>query len=207
METALGWGVRYAVYWEIFCNEAMHVYEGRPRSKDLRGFWLVRPDGEKAPMWSMLASQLDAGLYRLALSSFSNQYFSVDDDGDHSVSASRWVRGGRWETFTLKDWNGGHLEDGDQVSFQAHDGQYLTVGSGAGARLTARALEADRSERFTIHKVVGAGPFIKAGDSITLETRSGRYLGAEAAGKGAIRALRTVPGQTEVFRYVEPDDL
>jgi hypothetical protein len=203
MEAAVGWGVRYAVYWQIYCNEALHVYTGRPTGKDLRGFWLIRPDGEKAPMWSMLASQLDAGFYRAALSSFSNQYFSVDEDGDHSVSASRWVRGGRWETFTFKDWNGGAISDGDQVSLQAHDGLYLTVGNGAGARVTAQATSADRSERFTIHKVLGTGP-IKPGDSITLQARSGRYLGAEVGGKGAIRALRTVPGQSEVFRYVEP---
>lgn len=205
MEAALGWGVRYAVYWQVYCNEAIHVYSGRPRARDLRGFWLIRPDGEKAPMWSMIASQLDAGIHRLALSSFSNQYFSVDEDGDHSVSASRWVRGGRWETFTLKDWNGGAISDGDLVSLQAHDGRYLTVGAGSGARVAARALAAERSERFTLHKVLGTGP-IKPGDSITLETRAGRYLGAEVGGKGAIRALRTIPGQTEVFRYVEPDD-
>ncbi|HSG38821.1 MAG TPA: hypothetical protein VLE27_04205, partial [Thermoanaerobaculia bacterium] len=61
MEAALGWGVRYAVYWELFCNEQLREYSGRPRNRDLRGFWLIRPDGEKTQMWDMLASQIGAG--------------------------------------------------------------------------------------------------------------------------------------------------
>ena len=30
MEAALGWGVRYAVYWQVYCNEALQTYTGRP---------------------------------------------------------------------------------------------------------------------------------------------------------------------------------
>ena len=50
MEAALGWGVRYAVYWQVYCNEAVRTYTGRPSNDDLRGYWLIRPDGVKAPM-------------------------------------------------------------------------------------------------------------------------------------------------------------
>jgi hypothetical protein len=201
MEAALGWGVRYAVYWEVYCNEALQTYTGRPENKDLRGFWLIRPDGEKAPTWDSLALQLPATLHRVSLSSFANQYFSADDGGDGAVSAERWVRGGFWETFTLKDWNGGALESGDEVSLQAHGGLYLSVQPGSGAQLYARASTAGPSERFVIHKIGGAGPIV-SGDSIALEVHSGRYLGAEVRGRGAIRALRYMPGPAEVFRYL-----
>jgi hypothetical protein len=202
MEAALGWGVRYAVYWQVYCNEALKNYIGRPENRDLRGFWLVRPDGAKAPAWYSLAFQLPAALHRVALSSVSNQYFSVDPEGDGTVEAKRWVRGGFWETFTLKDWNGGALMSGDEVSLQAHGGLYLSVDPGAGGQLYARASTVGTAERFVIRKIGGAGPIVN-GDAIALEAPSGRYLGAEVRGPGAIRALRYTPGPAEVFRYLE----
>ena len=51
VETALAWGVRYIVYWELFCNEPAGKYEGRPTNSDCRGFWLIRPDGTKSLVW------------------------------------------------------------------------------------------------------------------------------------------------------------
>lgn len=204
MEAALGWGVRYAVYWQAFDNEATHTYTGRPGNDDLQGFWLVRPDGIQAPIWDDFQRQLKTTILRVAFSSFSNQYFSVDKAGDHGLSAERWIRGGFWETFILKDWKGGALMDGDPVSLQAHDGRYLTVESGANGRVYATASDAGRPETFVIHKIGGTG-LITPGDSIALESRSGRYLGAELGGKGDIRALRYSPGPAEVFRYVTPE--
>jgi hypothetical protein len=201
MEAALGWGVRYAVYWEVYCNEALQTYSGRPTNQDLRGFWLIRPDGQKAPMWDSLAAQLPAAIHRVSLSSSTNQYFSADP-GDGAVSADRWVRGGFWEVFTLKDWNGGALEDGDEVSLQAHDGLYLSVQPGSERQLYALSTTAGPAERLVIHKIGGAGRPIVSGDSIALEVSSGRYLGAETRGHGPIRALRYTPGPTEVFRYL-----
>lgn len=204
MEAALGWGVRYAIYWEVFCNEALHVYSGRPRQRDLRGFWLIRPDGVKAPMWDMLAGQIGAGFHRAAFGSFSNQYISVDE-GNRGVRAERWTRGGRWETFTLKDWNGGALQDGDSVSLQSHDGRYLTVERGAAGRVLAREAAPGPLERFKLHKIGGEGA-IAHGDSIAFETGTGLYLGAEVGGRGTIRARRPAPGPAEVFQFVDPEE-
>jgi len=204
LEAALGWGVRYAVYWQVFDNEAATTYTGRPGNGDLKGYWLVRPDGVLAPIWDDLQRQLGTTIQRVAFSSFSNQYFSVNSGGDHEVSAERWVRGGFWEIFILKDWKGGALADGDPVSLQAHDGGYLTVEPGANGRVFAIADDAGHPETFVIHKIGGTGPILP-GDSIALESRSGRYLGAELGGRGAIRALRYSPGPAEVFRYVAPE--
>jgi hypothetical protein len=204
MEAALGWGVRYAVYWQVFCNEALRPYQRRPTNRDLQGLWLVPPNGQRAPLWQTLEAQLRASLYRTALSSFSSQYISVASD--HSVNADQWTRGGLWETFTVKDWNGGQLESGDAVTFQGHDGLYLMVEAGPQGRVFARSSSAGQAEQFTIHKIAGTGPILP-GDSVALQSaRTGRYLAAEVGGRGAIRALRAEPGPAEVFRYVEPEE-
>jgi endo-1,4-beta-mannosidase len=55
VETALDWGARYFVYWELYCNEQKEECEGRPKNSDMRGFWLIRPDGTKPPVWDYFA--------------------------------------------------------------------------------------------------------------------------------------------------------
>jgi len=203
MEAALGWGVRYAVYWEVYCNEAVHLYAGRPRNKDLQGFWLVRPDGQKAPLWDALTKQLKAALFRGSFSSVSNQYVSVS--ADRSVNVAK-PGDDPWEIFTIKDWNGGALESGDEVSLQAHDGLYLTVESGSKSRLFARSSSAGSPELFTIRKLEGGGRIQNGADVTFQSARSSKYLGTDAGGRGAVRALRLEPGPTEVFRYLEPKE-
>jgi hypothetical protein len=207
LEAALGWGVRYAVYWEIFSNEPTRPYTGRPTNDDLSGFWLIRPDGVKVPLWNTLGTLAPAGLYRISLRSFSNQYVSVDP-GTHAVSARKWLRDGAWEAFTLKDWSsdtpGAPLADGDEVSLQAHDGRYLAVQPHADGQVFAPDFSLGPPERFTLHKIGGTGP-IAPGDELALEVHSGRFLGADLQGRGAIRALRYVPGPAETFEYVAPE--
>jgi len=51
VETALRWGARYVVYWQLYCNEPARKVEGKPSNADCRGFWLIRPDGSKPPVW------------------------------------------------------------------------------------------------------------------------------------------------------------
>lgn len=52
VHTALDWGCPYVVYWQVYCNEPRR----RPvaSNDDVRGFWLIRPDGSKAPAWHEL---------------------------------------------------------------------------------------------------------------------------------------------------------
>lgn len=56
LDTALDWGCPYVVYWQLYCNEARR----RPvkSNADVRGFWLIRPDGTKAPAWHQLQRRL-----------------------------------------------------------------------------------------------------------------------------------------------------
>ncbi len=53
-ETALDWGARYVIYWQLYCNEPARQFEGRPSNDDLRGFWMVRPDGTRPPVYDTL---------------------------------------------------------------------------------------------------------------------------------------------------------
>jgi hypothetical protein len=51
VQTALDWGCPYIVYWQLYCNE---LKKGTPPVKnndDVRGFWLIKPDGSKAWTW------------------------------------------------------------------------------------------------------------------------------------------------------------
>ncbi len=54
--TASRWGCPYVVYWQVYCNEPRH----KPvrKNDDVRGFWLIRPDGSKAVAWYALREYL-----------------------------------------------------------------------------------------------------------------------------------------------------
>lgn len=58
VDTASQWGCPYIVYWQVYCNEARH----KPvrNNDDVRGFWLVRPDGVQATAWYALSEYLAA---------------------------------------------------------------------------------------------------------------------------------------------------
>src|SRR5688572_22971350 len=38
-ETAIAWGARYVIYWQLYCNEPKGELKGRPLNKEMRGFW------------------------------------------------------------------------------------------------------------------------------------------------------------------------
>ncbi|MHC4462142.1 MAG: hypothetical protein ACYS30_12040 [Planctomycetota bacterium] len=53
VQTALDWGCPYIVYWQLYCNE-LKKGKGPPpvhNNDDVRGFWLIRPDGSRAWIW------------------------------------------------------------------------------------------------------------------------------------------------------------
>ncbi len=52
VSTAREWGCPYTLYWQLYCNEPRQTpVEG---NDDLRGFWLIRPDGAKTWAWRYL---------------------------------------------------------------------------------------------------------------------------------------------------------
>ena len=52
IETALDGGCPYVVYWQLYCNESRR--QPVKTNADVRGFWLLRPDGSKAWLWDEL---------------------------------------------------------------------------------------------------------------------------------------------------------
>jgi hypothetical protein len=48
LEAAQKFGCPWAVYWELYCNEPIHVPP--VVNGDFKGFWLVRPDGTRSPV-------------------------------------------------------------------------------------------------------------------------------------------------------------
>ncbi|HYL04590.1 MAG TPA: hypothetical protein VE075_01020, partial [Thermoanaerobaculia bacterium] len=69
-EAALAWGVLYAVYWQVYDNESYVTVDPkkqRPTNAQLRGFWLIRPDGVKAAFWYDMQRRLAGAQWQLAL--------------------------------------------------------------------------------------------------------------------------------------------
>jgi hypothetical protein len=202
-EAALGWGVRWAVYWQVYCNEPKRFYRDRPKNRHMRGFWLVRPDGTQAPMWDDFRRMLLASTRQISLRSSTGQYVAPEEIADEvpggetervaAVRADRWTRG-NGETLTLWDWNGGALEDGDLVSLMVRDGSSLAVEPGEGGRLVAMDPGEAEPERFSLRTLDGG---------IALQTASGWYLGAGVGGDGEIRALWWEAGPAERFELME----
>lgn len=56
LEPSLEWGVRWAIWWQVFDNELASGEDPDPEdvvteNEAVRGFHLVRPDGSRAPTW------------------------------------------------------------------------------------------------------------------------------------------------------------
>lgn len=193
-DAAVGWGVRYAVFWQLYCNEAIHPYEGRPRSSDLRGFWLVRPDGSLAPTWRDLRRRMTLARRLARLRIATGQLLGA---GEGSVVADVW-RPVPFTRFAIVDLNGGPLRSGDPVAIQAHDGFYLTVQADGG--VSASVGSAGKTGVFRIWKARGSGA-IDRDEDIAVQAPSGRYLTAEP-GSGRITAAGWLIGPAETFRLL-----
>jgi hypothetical protein len=200
VDAAVAWGARYALYWQVYCNEAYRSYRGRPKSRHLRGFWLVPPEGRRVALWDTLRTELRATYWRGAL--LSGDGFALAAGGGGPVAAQRRTDGDPRQVVTLKDWDGGQLFDGEQVSLLARGG-YLSAQSGG--QLVVRDVAPGNAERFVVRKTEGAGR-IEPGEAVTLRSlRTGRYLGVTAGRPGPIRAARRSAGGAETFR-LQPVD-
>ncbi len=61
VNTALDWGCPYIVYWQVYCNELRPGKGPAPvkNNDDVRGFWLIRPDGSKTWLWDYFYNLLN----------------------------------------------------------------------------------------------------------------------------------------------------
>jgi hypothetical protein len=66
IETALHWGARYVLYWQVFDNELASRAETPVHSADqeveVKGHYLISPDGTKAASWDYFSHLLREGL-------------------------------------------------------------------------------------------------------------------------------------------------
>lgn len=60
VETALAWGCPYVVYWQVYDNES-RVTDRRPTNDQVRGFYLIKPDGQRAAAWDYFTSLIAGG--------------------------------------------------------------------------------------------------------------------------------------------------
>ncbi|MHC4443797.1 MAG: hypothetical protein ACYTF1_05955 [Planctomycetota bacterium] len=59
VKEALCWGCQYIVYWQVYDNET-RIYHRRPGNDEVRGFYLIGPDGMRAPVWDYFSSMLNS---------------------------------------------------------------------------------------------------------------------------------------------------
>jgi hypothetical protein len=193
-EVALGFGCRYAIIWQVYCNEpksADQLQPGeqllapgtRPINNQMRGFWLVRPDGSHSKVYDYVQWITAQSMRRVALQVSSGYYVSPDEGGGFAVRANApWIR--EWEYLSLIDHNGGDLLSGDEVSVLTWRGNYFNAYNGGGGYLDATGTTteapignptASTPQRFYVTKTTGSGS-IAVGNQVTLRTRStGHY--------------------------------
>lgn len=200
-DTALGWGVRYAIYWQVFCNEPAREYTGRPTNDDMRGFWLIRPDGTRSANWYDFLAFNATSLFRVSLKARSGRFVAAANGGGGALEASQG-RLGPWGTFTIQDLSGGPLRSGDKVYLQAHNGFYLGETPEGGLAADRRA--AGVEETFVVRRTGGAeGAVIRGGNPVVFEAPSGRLL--TVADDGEVRVGGRRAGPDETFRVGFPD--
>jgi hypothetical protein len=200
VDTAVAWGARYVIYWQVYCNEVLRPYQGRPRGMHLQGFWLIPPGALRISLWDDLRTEMRTAVSHAALLIGGRHAVRVGDEG---IEARRRDRGDVWQEIAIKDWNGGSLSSGDVVSLQAHDGTYLSVETGSRGRLITRPVATTKGERFVIRLANGKG-LIRPGRAFTLQSsRNDRFLGASSRLPGPLSAGRTTPGADEEFRLEE----
>ncbi len=126
------------------------------------------------------------------------KYVAAENGGGGDLHANRDAAS-TWETFTLRDLNGGALTSGDLVTLAALDGHFLCAEQGGGGIVNATRTAAQDWETFRVVKVGGSGA-IKAGDQIALQTKTkGQYLSALNGGGGGIVADRGSISGWEAF--------
>jgi hypothetical protein len=217
-EASLGWGVRYALFWELYDSSVLPQFtlppNAMPRNDQMSGDWLVRPDGTKPPLYYYYQSLMTQTAIPVALRTYSGAYVSAADGGGGVVYVNAPQVGG-WESLTIIDRNGNFLNSGDQINILTHDGHYLMAQNNGGGTVDATSTHPEAWETFTIWKTNGAGAItfgsIGAGDSIALQAGNGNYFVAEGGGvpqtvfSDPLDANRTSIGAWEQFGVVLRD--
>lgn len=135
--------------------------------------------------------------YTVNLQASNGQYVAAEGNGGGIINANRDVAS-LWETFELKDLNGGQLVSGDNVGIKTGDGYYFRAEGGGGSEMNAAPRSLGDRETFTIEKAGGGiisnndGVYFRASDKT-------HFVVAEGGGGEIVRANRTAAYAWETF--------
>jgi len=193
-ETALGFGVRYALLWQVYGNDLLpgqtrgSMDQVPPPNSIYAGAWLRRPDGSYPPSYYYFQGLMSQSIRRFALRSSSGYYVSPDAGGGYAIRANAPLIGD-WEYLTVVDRNGGSLNHGDSVNVLTWKGNYFMAYDNGGGYMDATSTHDLAWETFTMVKTTGAGE-IGSGSPIALRAGSGHYAYPQNGG-----------GQGDLFFY------
>lgn len=140
-----------------------------------------------------------ASAQTVSLQASNGQYMVAEEGGGGTVNANR-NSAGAWETFSLDDFNGGDLYDGDQVAFQTANGSYLQAQNGGGGAFLAIGGGPWSHETFTVVLLNGPDGRVDDGEYIALRSANGYYVVAEGGGGDIVNCDRTGIGAWEEWR-------
>jgi hypothetical protein len=154
---------------------------------------------------TVLAAAFVAGVSTFAtaqpvsLQALNGQWMVAEGGGGGTVNANRDTAG-VWETFTLEDFNGGDLNDGDQVAFRTQNGSYLQAQNGGGGAFLAVGGGAWSHETFTVVLLSGSDNRVDNDELVALRSVHGYYVVAEDGGGAIVNCDRTAIGPWEEWR-------
>ncbi|HKH46035.1 MAG TPA: hypothetical protein VKM72_15350 [Thermoanaerobaculia bacterium] len=198
-DAAVGWGARWVVYWQLYCNEPAREYQTeRPTNQDLRGFWLIRPDGVKTRIYKSFQGQLGSSVNRIFFRGPGGRYVTPESGGGGSIWISDF-RPSETDALILRDLNGGRLRNGDEVRILAHNGMYFREAEDG--RVLADRREAGAGTTFVLRKIGASGHAVLGpSDRIAIEGSGGHYLGGGS--DGLLRTIGAEPGVEGTFSIV-----
>lgn len=127
------------------------------------------------------------------------QWMVAENNGGGTVNANR-NSPGPWETFTIEDFNGGDLRDGDQVAFRTGGGWYLQAQDGGGGAFLAVGGGPFAHETFTVVLLSGSDTRVDDGEFVALRSINGFYVVAEGGGGDVVNCNRTAAGPWETWQ-------
>jgi hypothetical protein len=217
-ETALAWGARYVVYWQVYDNvpapsaTPFNPLLERPTAAQLSGYWLILPSGARAVYWPDLQVRLSGAEWHIALHTAAGRYLSAPRATGGSLRVEP-EGAGPWEIFGAVDGTDPQsqpLRSGSTVSLQAHGGRYLQIAAGTGeleAGSQTPPLPGHRATTFVLRKVAGSGPLADGDAVIVVESATGQPLVVDAGnGSVALRRASSAGAAAAAVFYIEGHD-
>jgi hypothetical protein len=178
-QAALAWGVRYALYWQVFSNE----------TPTQTTWWLVRPDGSLPPVWYYFQDLMTSSMYRVTLQNISSWRYLNSQSGNVTADATSTSDA---TTFLLFDLNGGSFLRDDRVGVVTSSGNYITAENNGGDVVDATRWFRGPWEEFVLEDDFPTDGVIADNDTVVFTAGSGQdvkgYSPTDPVYPSAVRA-------------------